>query len=84
MNIWESLFPLLFVIVIILLSVTLDNTNYGYLLSKEIPISYLLFMDDLKLYGKTERELQPLVHTVRIILKILASNLEWTNAEPCP
>ena len=26
-------------------------------------------MDDLKLYGKTERELQSLLHTVRIISK---------------
>ena len=47
----------------------LNSTNYGYLLPKETPINHLLFIDDLKLYGKTECELQSLVHTVRIISK---------------
>ena len=65
----NSLSPLLFIIILIPLSVTLNSTNYGYLLSKETPINHLLFMHDLKLYGKTERELQSLVHTVRIISK---------------
>ena len=36
---------------------------------KETSINHLLFVDDLKLYGKTEHELQSLVHTVRIISK---------------
>ena len=48
---------------------TLKGTNYGYLLSKETPINRLLFMDDLKLCGKLERKLQPLIHTVRIMSK---------------
>ena len=47
----------------------LNRTNYGYLLSKEAPINDLLFMDDQKLYGKTESELQSLMHIVRIISK---------------
>ena len=34
---------------------TLNSTNYGYLLSKGAPINHLSFMDDLKLFGKTER-----------------------------
>ena len=44
-----------------------NSTNYGYRLSKDTPINHLLFMDDLKLYGKTECELQSLVHAVQII-----------------
>ena len=35
----------------------------------ETPIYHLLFMDDRTLYGETERELQSLVNTVRIISK---------------
>ena len=44
----------------------LNSTNCAYLISKETPINHHLFMDELKLYGKTERELKSLVHTVRI------------------
>ena len=59
------------------LSMTLNNTDDGYLLSKETPIDHVLFMDDLKFYDKTERELQSLVHTVRAISKYIG--LEWKN-----
>ena len=65
----DSLSPLLFIIILIPLSMTLNSTNYGYLLSKETSFNHLLFMDDLKLYGKTEHEFQSLVHAVRIISK---------------
>ena len=54
-----------------LLSMTLNNINYGYLLSIETPINHLLFMDDLKFYDKTERELHSLVHTVQTISKCI-------------
>ena len=33
----------------------------------DLPINHLLFMDDIKLYGRSERDLQFLVHTMRII-----------------
>ena len=56
--------PLLFIIILIPLSMTLSSTNYGYLLSKEMPINHLLLMDDLKLHGETQSELQSLVHAV--------------------
>ena len=65
----HSFFPLLFIIIFISLSKTLNSTNYGYLLLKETPINHLLFMDDLKLHGKTKHELKSLVHTVRVISK---------------
>ena len=52
----NSLSPLPFIIILILLS--MNSTNYGYLLLKETPINNILLMHDLKLYGKIERELQ--------------------------
>ena len=67
----DSLSPLLFIIILMLLSMTLNKTNYGYLLSIETPINHLLFIDDLKFYDKTERELQSLVHTVQTISKYI-------------
>ena len=48
---------------------TLNSTNYEHLLSKENPINHLLFINYLKVYGKTEHELQLLVHTFCIISK---------------
>ena len=39
----------------------------GYVLrNDQIPINHLLFIDDLTLYGKNEREIESLVQTVRI------------------
>ena len=61
--------PLLFIIILIPLSITSNGADYGYLLLKETPINHLFLMDDLKLHGKTEHELQSLAHTVWIISK---------------
>ena len=38
----------------------------GYLLNKESKISHLLYIDDLKLYGKSNSETDTLIQTVRI------------------
>ena len=63
----DSLSPLLFVAAMIPLTVILRQTNLGYQVSKNSPkISHLLYMDDLKLYGKTTTELESLLNTVRI------------------
>ena len=63
----DTLSHLLFVLALIPLSMTLKVTDYGYQLEKRgLKINHLLFMDDLKLYGKTERELNSLIHIVRI------------------
>ena len=63
----DTLSPLLFIMVLIPLSMILKDTTYGYQFSKGgMKINHLLFMDDLKLYGKTERELNALVDTVHI------------------
>ena len=34
--------------------------------NKQESINHLLFMDDLKLYGKSEEQIDSLIHTVRI------------------
>ena len=43
--------PLLFVVVIILLSIILNETDVGYVTSRNQKLNHLLFMDDLKLYN---------------------------------
>ena len=62
----DSLSPLLFVIVLIPLSIILNDTDLGYKIENHGKINHLLFMDDLKLYARSERELDSLVQTVRI------------------
>ena len=63
----ESLPPLLFVIAMIPLTIILRKTGLGYQTSKmTAKISHLLYMEHLKLYSKTETELESLLNTVRI------------------
>ena len=58
---------LLFVIAMIPLTLVLRKVKPGYALrNDQIRINHLLFMDDLTLYGKDEREIESLVQTVRI------------------
>ena len=61
----DSLSPLLFVIILIPLTHILRKASPGYANSKE-KTNHLLFMDDLKLYSKTEKTLDSLIKTVRI------------------
>ena len=42
----------------------------------EIIINYLLFMDDLKLFGKNEKELETLMNTVRIFSNDIRMDFE--------
>ena len=57
----DSLSPLLFVITQIL-----KATRHCYSFANKEKINHLLYMDDLKLYAKTEEELDSLVQTVRV------------------
>ena len=57
---------MLFVVVLIPLSIILNKTDLGYVTSRNQKLNHLLFMDDLKLYAKSERELDSLIQTVRI------------------
>lgn len=63
----DSFSPLLFVIVLIPLSVVLNETEIGYSIPGHGQVNHLLFMDDLKLYARSEDELDSLIQTVRII-----------------
>ena len=63
----DSLSPLLFVISLIPMSILLRDVKAGYELGKGLPIiNHLLFMDDLKVFGKNEKQLDTLINTVRI------------------
>jgi hypothetical protein len=63
----DSLSPLLFAAALIPLTIILRKTGFGYQPSKNAAkISHLLYMDDLKLYGKSAAELESLLNTVRI------------------
>ena len=61
----DSFSPLLFVIALILISMAVRKINLGYTLGKNAPsLNHLFFMDDLKMYGKSEEEIDSLVQTV--------------------
>ena len=66
----DSLSPLVFVLALIPLSLILRKAKatYGFSGSKE-KINDLLFMDDLKLYSRNEKELDSLVQTIHIFSK---------------
>ena len=68
----DSLSPLLFCMALNPQSKKLNRTGYGYRIStgygetvKRQLISHLLYMDDLKLYGRNSDQLDGLLHTVR-------------------
>ena len=62
-----SLSPLLFVFALFPLSMIPRKVSAGYEMTKDgCRINHLLFMDDLKLFPKNEKEIDSLVQTVRI------------------
>ena len=66
----DSLSPILFVLAMIPLSVVLNNKEAEYSLGRNRrKLNHLLFMDDLKLYGQSLRELDSLVGTTPIYSK---------------
>ena len=62
----DSLSPLLFVICMILLTHVLCKAKARYTLGGGEKINHLMFMGDLKLYGKSENEIKGLVSTVEV------------------
>ena len=63
----DSLSPLLFIIVMIPLTILLKREDLGYKWGPgQKLINHLLFMDDLKLYGKSMMELESLIEIVRV------------------
>ena len=63
----DSLSPLLFVLSMVSLSLILKKVYACYKWGKkEYKLNHLLFMDDLKLYGKSEEQQNRLVKTVYV------------------
>ena len=73
----DSLSPLLFVICMIPLTKVLRKIKAGYVIKEgNLKVNHLLFMDDLKLFGKNEREIDSLVKTVQVISKDIGMEFE--------
>ena len=63
----DSLLPLLFVLSMVSLSLILKKVNACYKWAKkEYKLNHLLFMDDLKLYAKSEEQTNTLVRTLYV------------------
>ena len=62
----DALSPLLFIIAMMPLNHTLRKCASGYRLSRsQEKINHLMYMDDIELFAKNEKELETLIHTVR-------------------
>ena len=76
----DSLSPLLFILTLILLTLVLRKVKAGYNLWNGLPtIIHPLFMDDLKLFGKSENwlDIHVLIQSVRVVeVKTSEWNLE--------
>ena len=66
----DTLLPLLSIIAIMPLNHTLRKCTAGYKLSKsQEKINHLIYMGDIKLFGKNEKELETPIHAVRIYIQ---------------
>ena len=72
----DSSSSLLFVIIMILLTHVLLKAKARYTLGEGEKINLLLFMDDLKLYGKTENEIKELVSTVEVFSQYIGMEFD--------
>ena len=64
----DSLSPLLFIVAMISMKSVLERMEVGYHLKKGgIRINHLMFMDDIKLFGRGTKEIDSFVQTVRIV-----------------
>ena len=63
----DALSPLLFLIVMMPLNHILRKCTAGYKLSRsQEKVKYLMYMEDIILFTKKEKELETLIHTIRI------------------
>ena len=62
----DSLLPLLFVLSMVPLFLILEKVNACFKWRKEYKLNPILFMDDLKLYAKSEQQTNTLVRTVHV------------------
>ena len=64
----DSLSPLLFVVAYIPVTIIFRKLKQGYSFGKgKERLNHLLFMDDLKLYGSNDNEIDSLVKVVKIV-----------------
>ena len=64
----DSLSPLLFIIAMMPMTRALEKLESGYQLKKGGQrINHLMYMDDIKLFGKNKEQIDTLIQTVRII-----------------
>ena len=61
----DSLSPLLFTMSLNPLSKELQKTGCGYQLDEQTKINHLFYVDDLKLYGTSDKQLTGLINTVK-------------------
>ena len=72
----DSLSPLLFCVALNPLKTKLNRVDCGYQIHRtEKKISHLLYMDDLKLLGRSEDDLQKEIKVVKSITKDINMNL---------
>ena len=63
----DALSPLLFIVATMPLNHILRKCTAGYKLSRsQEKVNHLMYLDDIKLFAKNEKELETLIHTVRI------------------
>ena len=63
----DTLSPLLYIIAMMPVNHQLKKCTAGYKLSRsQEKINHLMYMDDIKLFAKREKERETLIHTVRI------------------
>ena len=63
----DALSPLLFIIAMMPINHILRKCVAGYKLSRsQEKINHLMYIDDIKLFAKNEKELETLIHAVRI------------------
>ena len=79
----DALPPLLFIKALMPLNSILRKCTAGYKLSKsQEKINPLMYIDDIKLYAKNEREVETLILTVRIYSQDIGMEFGTKNA-PC-
>ena len=62
----------------------LRKCSSGYCLGGDhVVVNHLLCLDDLKLYGRNQREIQSLVNTVKMFSDDLCRKLAWTSVLVC-
>ena len=75
-----ALSPLLFIIAMMPLNCILRKCTDGYKLSRSREmINHLMYMDDIKLFAKNEKELETLYTQLESLVRTQELNLAWKN-----